>query len=88
MLDTLLGAFDALNSASINQEQDLPPLDQSLRDAIQRYDTRSQLDIYDKLAKGEPQYHRVFIPRYKAKQNIVVLQLRGLGNRSLRPRQD
>ncbi|CCT71816.1 uncharacterized protein FFUJ_08075 [Fusarium fujikuroi IMI 58289] len=34
--DTLLDAFDALNSASINQEQDLPPLDQSLRDAMQR----------------------------------------------------
>ncbi|QGI67569.1 hypothetical protein CEK26_011520 [Fusarium fujikuroi] len=33
---TLLDAFDALNSASINQEQDLPPLDQSLRDAMQR----------------------------------------------------
>ncbi|KAF5636534.1 hypothetical protein F25303_8225 [Fusarium sp. NRRL 25303] len=50
-LDTLVDAFEALNSASINQEQDLPPLDHSLRDAIQRYDTRSQLDIYDKLAE-------------------------------------
>ncbi|KAF5988074.1 hypothetical protein FBULB1_1631 [Fusarium bulbicola] len=50
-LDTLVDAFDALNTASSNQEQDPPPLDQSLRDAIQRYDTRSQLDIYDKLVE-------------------------------------
>ncbi|KAF5240323.1 hypothetical protein FANTH_9583 [Fusarium anthophilum] len=50
-LDTLVDAFDALNTASSNQGQDPPPLDQSLRDAIQRYDTRSQLDIYGKLVE-------------------------------------
>ncbi|KAF5686189.1 CHAT domain-containing protein [Fusarium denticulatum] len=50
-LDTLVDAFDALNSVSTNNDQDFPPLDQSLREAIQRYDTRSQLDIYDKLAE-------------------------------------
>ncbi|KAF5615105.1 hypothetical protein F52700_13565 [Fusarium sp. NRRL 52700] len=50
-LDTLVDTFHALNTASSNKEQDPPPLDQTLRDAIQRYDTRSQLDIYDKLAE-------------------------------------
>ncbi|PNP73884.1 hypothetical protein FNYG_12843 [Fusarium nygamai] len=50
-LDNLVDAFDALNSASVTNNQDPPPLDQSLRDAIQGYDTRSQLDIYDKLAE-------------------------------------
>ncbi|RBA13289.1 hypothetical protein FPRO05_13716 [Fusarium proliferatum] len=48
LLDTLLDAFDALNSAFINQEQDLPPLDQSLRDAIQR-DWETALFVLDKI---------------------------------------
>jgi hypothetical protein len=50
-LDTLVDTFHALNTASSNKKQDPPPLDHTLRDAIQLYDTQSQLNIYDKLAE-------------------------------------